>query len=156
MLVKEIMKILHYLSLEQIGKRVGNKSVSAVSNTLRILKLPSYVCDELIKGSLSEGQARSLVGLDDKTIKQVLPLIISEQWNVRKVEQFIVNLKKNATTDKSLANKIHDKPYLVQLERIQSHLKTDVNIRTNARGAGLITIKFKDEKEFERLQKLLA
>ena len=43
------------LNLEEIGKRVGNKSTSAVSNTLRLLKLPKKVLEALADGRLSEG-----------------------------------------------------------------------------------------------------
>jgi len=82
------------LTLEQIGKRVGNSSVSAVSNRLRLLKLPKFVLDALIAAKLTEGQARPLIGLDESIIKKVLPKIIKEDWSARRIEQFIVNLKR--------------------------------------------------------------
>ena len=145
------------LTLEQIGKRVGNKSVSAVSNKLRLLKLSSYMRNILIEGKLTEGQVRPLIGLDDSITKRIVPKIISEDWSSRKVEQFVVDLKKNRTDTKmSTTRQIHEQPYRVQLKRIQDHLRTDVKISTNSKGAGHITIKFKDEKEFKRLQDLLG
>lgn len=145
------------LSLEQIGKRVGNKSVSAVSNTLRLLKLPNYVREMLVDEKLNEGQARPLIGLDEGIIEKVLPNIIREGWSSRKVEQFLVDFKKNRSSSKmSSSHQIHRQPYKSQLMHIKSHLKTEVSIRTNAKGAGQITIKFKNEKEFERLQKLIS
>lgn len=145
------------LTLEQIGKRVGNKSVSAVSNKLRLLKLSSYMRNILIEGKLTEGQVRPLIGLDDSITKKIVPKIISEDWSSRKVEQFVVDLKKNRTdTQMSTTRQIHEQPYKVQLKRIQDHLRTDVKISTNSKGAGRITIKFKDEKEFKRLQDLLG
>jgi hypothetical protein len=51
---------------------------------------------------------------------------------------------------------IKEQPYKTQLKRIQKHLKTDVSIQTNAKGSGKITIKFKDQNEFDRLQNLLG
>lgn len=145
------------LSLEQIGKRVGNCSISAVSNKLRLLKLPSIVRDKLVSGEMTEGQARPLIGLEESIIKKVLPKIISEEWSSRKIEQFIVDLKKNrANNEMSSARQIKEQPYKKQLESLRTHLKTEVSINTNSRGSGRITIKFKDEKEFERLQKLLG
>ena len=145
------------LSLEQIGKRVGNRSVSAVSNTLRLLKLPGFVHKALIEENLTEGQARPLIGFDNETIKKILPQIMRENWTSRKVEQFVVNLKKNrSNTWMSPSRQMHEQPYKLQLKRIQDHLKTEVNIHTNSKGAGQITIKFKNEKEFERLQELLG
>ncbi len=145
------------LSLEQIGKRVGNCSISAVSNKLRLLKLPSIVRDKLVSGEMTEGQARPLIVLEESIIKKVLPKIINEEWSSRKIEQFIVDLKKNrANTEMSSARQIKEQPYKKQLESLKTHLKTEVSINTNSRGSGRITIKFKNEKEFERLQKLLG
>jgi len=145
------------LTLEQIGKRVGNRSVGAVSNKLRLLKLPAFVQDMLVEGSITEGQARPLIGLEEDITKKVIPRIISEEWSARKVEQFIVDLKKNRTVpEMSQDRQIKEQSYSKQLKLIQNHLKTDVSILTNSKGAGRITIKFKNEKEFERLQKLLG
>lgn len=145
------------MTLEQIGSRVGNKSISAVSNKLRLLKLSNYMKQLLIDGSLTEGQARPLIGLDDDITQKIVPQIISEDWNARKIEQFVVNLKRNRlNTDMSKSRQIREQPYQKQLELLQKHLKADVKIHTNFKGAGSITIKFKNDKEFERLQNLLS
>lgn len=145
------------LTLEQIGKRVGNRSVSAVSNKLRLLKLPNFVQEMLVNGSLTEGQVRPLIGLDPIITKKIISRIVREELSARKIEQVIVNLKKNRTKlEMSPDRQIKERPYGAQLKRIQNRLKTDVSINTNSRGAGRITIKFKDEKEFERLQDLLG
>lgn len=146
------------LSMEQIGKRVGDISASAVNNKLRLLRLSNFVKDKIVDGSLNEGQARPLIGLDDETIKKVVPLIIKEEWSARRVEQFIADLRKNRSSEvkMSKARQIYEQPYKAQIERIQNHLKADVKIRTNIRGAGQITIKFKNEEDFERLQKILG
>lgn len=144
------------LSLEQIGKRVGSKSISAVSNKLRLLKLPNIVKQALIDGQMSEGQARPLIGLDEDIINKVSLKIINEGWSARKIEQFVVDLKKNKFDENmSMARKIKEQPYVNQLKQLKTKLKTTVSIHTNSKGAGHITIKFKDEQEFERLQKLI-
>lgn len=145
------------LTLEQIGKRVGNKSVSSVSNTLRLIKLPSFVRELLVEGKISEGQARPLIGHDPEILKKVLPKIMEESWSVRRIEQFVVDLKKSKTdTDTTKKRQIIEQPYKRQLQKIRDNLKTDVDIRTNSKGAGMIKIKFKNEAEFERLQKILG
>ena len=145
------------LTLEQIGKRVGNRSAGAVSNKLRLLKLPTFVQDMLVEGSITEGQARPLIGFEESIIRKVIPRIIKEEWSARKIEQFIVDLKKNRTVpEMSPERQIKVQPYGKQLKLIKVHLKTDVSIQTTSKGAGKITIKFKNEQEFERLQKLLG
>lgn len=142
------------LNLEEIGKRVGNKSVSAVSNTLRLLKLPNNVRNALAEGQLREGQARPLIGLDEAIIKKVLPQIIREEWSARRIEQFIVNLKKESQTP-STPRQSSAQPHQEEIARIQKRLGADVSIRTNARGAGQLVIRFKSDEEFARIQELL-
>ena len=83
------------LTLEQIGARVGGKSVSSISNTLRLLRLPAVVKDAIAEGRLSEGQARPLVNVDPAVIDEILPQILKEEWSARRIEQFIVQLKKD-------------------------------------------------------------
>jgi len=145
------------MSLEQIGKRVGNKSISAVSNKLRLLKLSNYMKQILIDGEMNEGQVRPLIGVEESIITKIVPQIIREGWNSRKIEQFVVNFKKNRlNTEMSKSRQIREQPYQKQLEHLQKRFKAVVNIHTNFKGAGHITIKFKDEKEFERLQDLLG
>ena len=144
------------MSLIDISERVGVKSKSTVSNRMRLLKLPIYVREELVKGRLSESQARPLIGLDLEIIKKVLPKIINEGWTSRRVEQFVVDLKMNNFKTKTSSRQIVDQPYGEQLKRIQKRLKADVRISTNTKGAGKITIRFKNVKEFERLQEILS
>jgi ParB family chromosome partitioning protein len=145
------------LSIEQIGARVGDLSRSTVINRLRLLQLPGFVRDLLIAGNLNEGQARTVIGIDEDTLKIIVPKIIKEGWSVRKIEQFIVNLKKNRSTGAMPIDKqVTRNPYKKQVKQITDHLKTDVKIHTNAKGAGYIRINFKDESEFDRLQKIIT
>lgn len=143
------------LNLEEIGKRVGNKSTSAVSNTLRLLKLPKKALEALADGRLSEGQARPLIGLDSDHITSILPQIIAEEWTARRVEQYIVDLKKDGLEKKKAAPKTAKNEYTNEAERLVKTLKTDVRIQTNTKGAGQIVIKFKSADEFKRIQTYL-
>ena len=145
------------MTLDQIGKRVGNRSFSSVSNTLRLLKLPTEVRDLLACGKLSEGQARPMIGMDDKFLKELIPRILKEEWSARRIEQHIVDFKRNRANEKITTKKdMNQSPYKKQLDIIRGHLKTEIGIRANSKGAGAITIKFKDDKDFERIRKLLS
>lgn len=146
------------LSLDEISKRVGGKSISAISNTIRLLRLPKIVHQAIAEGSMSEGQARPLVGVDEEIIEQVLPKILAEEWSVRKVEQFVVQLKKSQEkpVEKEKKELVEPVAHQAATKRMATHLKAEVKVRTNAHGAGKIEIRFKDEQEFERIQKLLA
>lgn len=145
------------LTLEQIGKRVGGRSISGVSNTLRLLRLPDSVKQALIDNRLTEGQARPLVGLDTEIIEEILPRILEEDWSARKVEQYVVQVKKAAKAPKKAdRTKITQVPYEEDTKQLVKRLRTDVNVKTNAKGAGQIVIKFKSDKDFQRLRKILG
>lgn len=144
------------LTLEEIGTRVGGKSVSAISNTLRLLRLPEPVRQALLEGKLTEGQARPLIGTDPKVIDQLLPQILSEEWSARRIEQFIVDLKKGqgqpAKTQKTVTSMTHEK----EIQRLEKRLATSIKIRTNTKGAGHIVIAFRNDDDFKRIQDLLG
>ena len=145
------------MTLDEIGQRVGGKSISTISNTLRLLRLPQSVRTALLSGSLREGQARPLVNLDPAIIEEILPVILKEEWSARKIEQFIVQLKKgpkDQTAKKAVAS--DHVPYKDDTQRLVKRLATDVRVKTNAKGAGQIVIKFKNEADFARIKDLLG
>lgn len=142
------------LSLEQIGRRVGGRSGSSVSNIIRLLRLPESVKKALQEGRLSEGQARPLVGTDPEVVDAVLPQILREEWSARKIEQFIVDLKKAKKVEAQPAEKTtHHSETGIQLAE---RLAAKVQIRSNTRGSGQIVISFKNDDDFERITKLLS
>lgn len=143
------------LSNEDIGKRV-NKSQSAVQNTMRLLKLPKNVREAIAEGRLTEGQARPLVSWDEAFINAVVPRIIAEEWSARKVEQYVVNAKNARNQPEKNTVKQNESQHESKIIALRGRLKTDVNIRVNNKGAGTIVIKFSNDKDLERLQKLLG
>lgn len=144
------------LTLEQIGHSVGGKSVSAISNTLRLLRLPGSVKEALAEGKLSEGQARPLVNVDESVIEEILPQILAEDWSARRIEQFIVQLKKSGgIASTKNAKRETGIPYEAETKRLAKRFATNVVVKTNAKGAGQIVIRFKSDAEFQRLKNLL-
>lgn len=145
------------LTLEQIGQRVGGKSVSTISNTLRLLRLPETVREALLEGKLREGQARPLVNLDPAIIKEILPRILKEEWSARKIEQFIVQLKASYdSSGKKPVIPVAILPYEHATKHLAKRFEADVRVKTNAKGAGQIVIRFSNDDDFQRIQKLLG
>ncbi len=146
------------LTLEEIGQRVGGKSLASISNTLRLLKLPEVIRKALAEGFITEGQARPLIGLDDKIAKELLDKILAEGWSARVVENQ-VNLVRRAEGDnkskkKNNIRKIPER-YQKSATRISKSLSTPVKIKIGAKQSGQIVITFKNEEELERLSKIL-
>ncbi|MGY4893103.1 MAG: ParB/RepB/Spo0J family partition protein [Candidatus Saccharimonadota bacterium] len=140
---------------DQIAERV-HKSVPAVINTMRLLKLPKEVVALIAEGQLTEGQARPLIGQDPNIIVKVIPRIIAEGWSARKVEQYIVDVKKSSKEGGEPANDSAPAQHEAAIEALRNRLNAKVDIRTNTKGAGKIVIDFKNQEELERLQDLLA
>lgn len=144
------------MTAEQIGERVGGKSSSSVLNTLRLLKLPDEVKKYIYTSELKEGQARPLLQVDEKTVLEILPKIIKEKWSSRKVEQFLVQYKKSLESNEKPKKDKIIMPFEQTSKRLTAKLKTDVNIKTSARGSGQIVIKFKNEEELKRIEDILS
>lgn len=144
------------LTLDQIGDRVGGRSAAAISNTLRLLRLPQVAREALANGKVREGQLRPLINLEPHLIEDVLPRIIKEEWSARMVEEYAVRAKqlpKNApkTAKKTLVSTSHTE----EAARISKRLNARVRIKPMAKGAGQIVLSYKNAEDFERLAKLL-
>ena len=148
------------LTNDQIAQRV-HKSSSAVINTMRLLKLPKEVIALIAEGKLTEGQARPLIGQDEAVVAAIIEKIITEEWSARKIEQYVVNLKKGLDENPDSKAGTQKNQLEPHQEALITSLKNRLNvkgvdIRTNAKGAGKVTISFKSEEEFKRIQELLG
>lgn len=141
------------LTLEEIGQRVGGKSTSAISNTMRLLKLPKPVQELIFNDQLSEGLARPLIGLDEEVAINLAERAVREGWSVRRMEQMLVLMKQART--RCSERPVEESPHAEAAERLSNRLKTKISIQTNTRGAGKIIIPFKNGLDFERIQSLL-
>lgn len=141
------------LTLDQIGERVGGKSVSTISNTLRLLRLPDSVKQALFDGRLTEGQARPLIGLDEQDVAAMIDRIIKEEWSARRVEQFAAALRDGARLQKAVP--VTGKSFTDYASQLTKRYQSRVRIKTNSKGGGQIILPFKDEKDLERLKRLL-
>lgn len=139
------------LTLEEIGSRVGGKSVSAVSNTLRLLKLPQAAKLAVANGEVSEGQMRPLIGADESVIEELLPVIVSEQWSARKIEEHVAEGRQ---TPAKLGRKPSVRPQVH--ETLSKRFGVNVTTQASPKGAGKFVIEFKTEEDRERIEKLLS
>ena len=145
------------LTLDQIGQRVGGKSVAAVSNTLRLLRLPEPVRTALVAGELSEGQARPLINVDADIVVALIPRILSEGWSARAIEQHVAKLKRATISASQHATKTPaPDEHATYAEQLEKQLHTSVWVRSTIRGKGQIVIAFSNDKEFQRITKLLG
>ena len=137
------------LSHEEIATRVG-KSRTAVTNTLRLLKLPKEAQEAISNGSISEGHARALLGLNSHKIqKAVLQSLLKKGLNVRQTEELVRNLSVHKTYKTPIKKIIPPEIREIE-EKLRSYLGTKVSLRHSKQG-GTITIHYYSEEELETL-----
>jgi ParB family chromosome partitioning protein len=133
------------LTQDQLSEKVG-KDRSTVSNFLRLLKLPAEIQIAIRDGYITMGHARALVNISDKTRQLViLKRIIDEDLSVRQVEMMA-----REKQPKKQANVVPES-YKVQPNALSKALKMNVKVNRDSKGKGSLTIKFKNDEEFERL-----
>lgn len=83
---------LHSLTQEALAQRLG-KGQSTVANKLRLLKLPQFVQEAILKREITERHARAMISIKDENIQlQLVTLIKENDWNVRQLEEYIQQL----------------------------------------------------------------
>jgi len=138
---------------EELARRIG-RSRPQISNTIRLLNLPSVVQRRVAAGVLSAGHARALLSLDDTEQQEALAQrIVAEGLSVRATEE-LVALAANDGPAKSGSAKRRAKPHAPALtdlaERLSDRFDTKVKVDIG-RSKGKITIEFATVDDLERI-----
>jgi len=132
------------LAQEEVARRVG-KSRSAVTNALRLLRLPQEVLDLVRDGTLSAGQVRPLVPLPEGAALELARRAARLGLTARQIERLA-----GASGAARKAVKGPDPDTAAAADRLTRKLQTKVEIRRRGRG-GRILVRFHDEEELMRL-----
>ncbi len=139
---------LKNITNDKLAKIIG-KSSSYVSNTLRLLELDQEIQDMVIKGDLSMGHARALIGVPDAIEKA--KQIIEKNLSVRQVEKITSKFKKNKKTN------LNKDPNIIDLERDLSDkigLKTSIQFNESG-SSGSLTLYYSDLNQLDDLMRRL-
>ena len=143
------------LTQEKISERVG-KSRAAITNYLRLLKLPAQIQMALKNHEMDMGHARALLALDSPSAQiKVFKDVLKNGYSVRKVEelvQLIKNGEDDQTAKKTIATKTQlPKEFVVLKKRLADFFKTKVQMTYSSKGKGKISIPFANEQELENI-----
>ena len=141
------------LTQENLSDRVGRKR-STISNYLRLLKLPAEIQLGIREKKMSMGHARTLINIENpKTQIKVFYRVIDEELSVRKTEELVRQMNKDANKDTSKnerKQKINE-----DFQELSQHLskffETKIQFRVNEEGKGKIVIPFDNTEEMERI-----
>lgn len=144
------------LTQEALSERVG-KQRSTIANYLRLLKLPPQIQKGIADGLLTMGHARALIGIEDVAEQLRLYVeIVNGQLSVRETELRSNTAKKSGRTAVP-KGKVGGAPLALQriVSHVQGQLNAPVRIKADADGKGTLSIRFKDERDLERVLSIL-
>ncbi|MCH8312348.1 MAG: ParB/RepB/Spo0J family partition protein [Nitrospinae bacterium] len=141
------------LTQEKLAKRLG-KNRASIANTLRLLKLPKGVKEDMVAGRFSMGHARALLGLESaKDIEALRREIQKNDMNVRQTEERVRQLK---TSSSPKAPEKKKDIFLKTLEtELGRKLGTKVEIIPNQKG-GKVVITYYSNDDLERIRGMIV
>ena len=146
----------HNLSQEQLSKRIG-KGRATIANFLRLLKLPAAIQVALKEKRIDMGHAKALLSLESHSEQIALfNDIVKNNYTVREVEEMVRRIKEGddavaAVAQKKSADKKQDAAFHQLKKQLTNFFQAPVQMTCSAKGSGKISIKFKNEKELERI-----
>lgn len=142
------------LTHQELANILG-QSRAHISNQLRLLQLEPEVQALLIKGLISIGHARCLIGLDTHTQIQLAEKIHQCQWTVRMTEKWVSNLSKPVIESMKKTISIAPQHQLLS-EKLAQQWQAQFEIKTLPKNKGKMIIHCDDQAHLERILKYLA
>lgn len=140
---------------DEVAERVS-KSRSAVTNSIRLLKLSNEVQQMLIDDMITTGHARALLSIEDKELQYSLAQrIFDEKLSVRDIEKIMKSLQK-PTKPKKMSDKTLMAIYQDIEEKLKTKLSTKVSVTSKGDGAGKIEIEFYNHEDLDRILDMIG
>ncbi len=142
------------LKQDEVAERVS-KSRTAVTNSMRLLKLSPRVQQMIVDDMISTGHARALLAIDDEEQQYILAnKIFDEKLSVRETEKLVKALK-NPKKEIKKPKLEHTFVYDNIEEQMKNIIGTKVSVNPKANGKGRIEIEYYSEEELERIYDLI-
>ena len=146
------------LTQEEIAVRVA-KSRTAITNTMRLLKLDEQIQNMLVQGVITSGHARALLSLEDTQMQlKAAKEILDKKLSVRETERLVKRLQKEASGEKNEEKKKDETLALIYQDledRMKSVMGTKVSIHNKDKNKGRIEIEYYSEAELERIVEMI-
>ena len=153
MAYKRLLEEFH-LKQDEVAERVS-KSRTAVTNSMRLLKLSPRVQQMIVDDMISTGHARALLAIDDEEQQyQLANRIFDEKLSVRETEKLVKALK-NPKKEVKKQKQEHTFVYDNIEEQMKNIIGTKVSVNPKANRKGKIEIEYYSEEELERIYDLI-
>ena len=146
-----------HLKQDEVAERVS-KSRTAVTNSVRLLKLNEKVQQMLVDGMITTGHARALLAIEDQELQYTIAQkVFDEKLNVRDIEKLVKNLSKPVQEKKEKEeNPALQAIYSELSEVLKQRLSTKVTVNHKGNGVGKIEIEFYSHDDLDRLMEMLG
>jgi ParB family transcriptional regulator, chromosome partitioning protein len=149
--LKEKFSLKH----NDIGKKVGLSRV-AVVNKIRLLNLPENVKRLVLDHVITEGHARALLGIDDDdSMVAAADVVVRKNLSVHQTEELVRKIMNSKNEKKTGRPRRLSQKALKWEEDLSNHLDTKLTIM-KLKGGGKITIRYKTEKDLEKIYKKIV
>lgn len=143
------------LSQEEVARRVG-KERPTVTNSLRLLRLPESIRENLIGNFLSMGHARALLSLDsDEDMTEAAQQIINKKLSVRDTEQMVKKIKSFGGFKPKPAKKEIDPNLETLANALTRHLGAKTRVLPKGQG-GKIEVGYQSLDDLDRLLEIIG
>lgn len=150
---KRLMEEFH-LRQDEIAERVS-KSRTAVTNSMRLLKLDERVQQMVVDEMLTTGHVRTLLALENKELQYNTAMkIFDEKLSVRETERLVKEILNPKVKKEKKVNLEEEAIYEGLEEKIKSIIGTKVSIHRGAKHKGKIEIEYYSQEELERIMDL--
>ncbi len=150
------------LTQETIARQVG-KDRSTITNSIRLLQLPTKVREALINQPqyFSEGHARTLIGIArEEDQLAAMGKIITQRLNVRQAEELAARIKASQRADVAVPQLNAAPSHSADLDDLETQfrnaLTVKVDLKCNNKGKGTLVLHFNNQEELERLYSKLV
>ena len=144
------------LKQDEVAERVS-KSRTAVTNSMRLLKLTDKVQQMVIDEMISTGHARAILSIENPEEQyEIAQRIFDEKLSVREVEKLVKNLHKPEKPKKPSDDMTMQVIYQDIEDKLKQRLSTKVTVTSKGEGSGKIEIEFYNHEDLDRLLDIIS
>lgn len=135
--------------------KIAGKSRVYITNTMRLLKLESYIQDSIVEKTITSGHGRALLSIDnEKRRRMAYDKVVAEELSVRVTEDLVKNFDKYFKSIESKAKPLKNIEISSIEDELAVHIGTKVSIKEK-NGKGKITIDFYDIDDLNRILEII-
>jgi len=151
---KRLLEEFH-LKQDEVAERVS-KSRTAVTNSMRLLKLDERVQKMVIEEMITTGHARAILSIGNKELQYTTAMrVFDEKLSVRETEKLVKNIENPKEPKKEETKAANDFIYRDMEEKIKAVLGTKVSVQHKKNNKGRIEIEYYSNDELERIYDML-